>query len=147
MPSSISFRVSALAGAAALALLTGVPVGPVGFVEPTGFRAVFRPLQAIGYDLGSKQVSGYFLEQAATCRVTLMVAERNEAGDPAPASPVRLRLTLRPGDVAGLDSAEDRSLNLTCGEAATSLLAESGPRDRLSARQALALRRGTAQLP
>jgi hypothetical protein len=37
---------------------------------------------------------------------------------------------LNPGETAGLDSEEGRSLNFTCGERATALLVDSGEREK-----------------
>ena len=41
----------------------------------------------------------------------------------------RVRLVLNPGETAGLDSEEGRSLNFTCGEGATALVVDSGERE------------------
>jgi hypothetical protein len=62
----------------------------------------------------------------------LMVSEK---GDPdtafaSTATRVLVRLILNPGETAGLDSEEGRSLNFTCGEGATALLVDSGERER-----------------
>jgi hypothetical protein len=58
-----------------------------------------------------------------------MIAENvdPEAG-PMP-SAARLRLVLRPGQAAGLDSEEGRSIALTCGDAAATLSVRSGQFD------------------
>jgi hypothetical protein len=52
---------------------------------------------------------------------------------------------LNPGQIAGLDSEEGRSLNLTCGEGATSLLVDVGERDRLVELQRLTSRKTAAE--
>jgi hypothetical protein len=46
---------------------------------------------------------------------------------------------LDPGEVAGLDSEEGRSLNFTCGEDAATLLVDYGERSELVARQGFAV--------
>jgi hypothetical protein len=46
---------------------------------------------------------------------------------------------LDPGQVAGLDSEEGRSLNFTCGEGATTLVVDYGERSKLSTQQSLAV--------
>lgn len=38
---------------------------------------------------------------------------------------------LNPGQIAGLDSEEGRSLNVTCGEGAAHLLVDTGTTDKL----------------
>ena len=53
----------------------------------------------------------------------------------------RVRLVLNPGQTAGLDSEEGRSLNFTCDEGATALLVDSGEREKLVELQKLPLRK------
>ena len=85
-------------------------------------------------------MSGYFVEQSSTCLVTLMIAEKSEAAGGAPApSPTRVRVLLYPGQIAGLDSEEGRSLNFTCGEDAKTLLVVAGQREELVALQVRSL--------
>jgi hypothetical protein len=107
-------------------------------------RAIYQPVQSISYDFGSKSMSGYFLSQFATCLVTLMVLERGDPEKPLPPSATRLRLIMYPGQIAGLDSEEGRSLNFTCGKDATTLLVDIGARDRLVVLQNLAARAAAA---
>jgi len=76
----------------------------------------YLPIQNISYEFGSKSMSGYFVEQTATCRVTLMITERNDSEQWLLLSATRVRLVLAPGQVAGLDSEEGHSLNFTCGQ-------------------------------
>ena len=49
-----------------------------------------------------------------------------------------------PGQIAGLDSEEGRSLNFTCGEGATTLVVDYGERSKLLAQQGLAAMRTIA---
>jgi hypothetical protein len=100
-------------------------------------QAGYRPVQSISYQFGAKSVSGYFVQQAQTCVVTLMVAEKDDPDRPLPPSPARVRLVLNPGQIAGLDSEQGRSLNFTCGEGAATLLVDIGDTDRLVAAQGL----------
>jgi hypothetical protein len=125
--------VSAFAGTIAMSLWVGVPSAAGGPPDVDGARHV--PIQSISYEFGSKSMSGYFVQQSATCIVTLMISDKN---DPA-ASPARVRLALVPGQIAGLDSEEGRSLNVTCGVGAQTLLVDVGARDKLVALQKLAV--------
>ena len=102
---------------------------------PLEDEARYRPVQSISYAFGSKKLSGYFVTQAATCVVTLMVAENSDPEGPLPPSPARVRLVLYPGQVAGLDSEEGRSLNVTCGSDAATLLVDTGETAKLAALQ------------
>ena len=60
-----------------------------------------------------------------------MVSEATDPDKSPPPSATRVRLVLLPGQIAGLDSEEGRSLNFTCGEGGTTLLVDAGERDRL----------------
>ena len=128
---------SALAGAIALGTW-GWPIASSGNVrlqkEPP---ASYRPIESISYNFGSKFMSGYFVEQASHCLVTLLVIERTDPDKRPvpPTSAVRVRLVLSPGQIAGLDSEEGRSLNVTCGDQATALLVNTGERNELVALQ------------
>jgi hypothetical protein len=124
---------SCVAITTAVGLLASAPAG-FGRSPASGFsrspsqvegRVACAPIQSISYRFGSKAMSGYFVrqvQQAATCAVTLMIIENGDAEQPL--KPARLRLVLYPGQTAGLDSAEGRSLNLTCGTSATALLVD-----------------------
>jgi hypothetical protein len=129
--------VAAVAATVALSLWAWVPAAAGGSEDVDGAR--YLPVQNISYDLGSKSLSGYFVQQSATCVVTLMISDKSAPESSPPRSPARVRLALNPGQIAGLDSEEGRSLNVTCGEGATSLLVDVGARDGLVAVQERAL--------
>jgi hypothetical protein len=111
----------------------------------TQSRDRYRALQNLSYEFGSKFASGYFEARAGACLVTLMVIERRPPDEPLPLTAARLRLTLNPGHIAGLDSEEGVSLNFTCGEGATTLLVDVGERRRLMELQELALGKTAAK--
>jgi hypothetical protein len=98
----------------------------------------YLPIKSISYTLGSKALSGYFVQLNSVCLVTLMIIESSDAGLPS-STAARVRIMLDPGQVAGLDSEEGRSLNLTCGEGAATLVVDYGERSKLVARQSLAV--------
>jgi hypothetical protein len=101
--------------------------------------AGYKPIQSIAYDFGSKAMSGYFVPQGSVCLVTLMISDRVDPNRPSPATAARVRLVLEPGQVAGLDSEEGRSLNLTCGGDAKTLVVSTGERSKLVAQQGAAV--------
>jgi hypothetical protein len=103
-----------------------------------GSSARYLPIKSISYTLGSKAMSGYFVQQNSVCLVTLMIIESSDSGLPS-ATAARVRIMLDPGQVAGLDSEEGRSLNFPCGEGATTLAVDYGERSKLVARQGLAV--------
>ena len=109
--------------------------------------AKYMPMQSVRYDFVSKSMSGYFVDEAKRCLVTLMVYEKIDP-DAAPTSTAtRVRLVLNPGETSGLDSEEGRSLNFTCGQEATALVVDSGERDKLVELQKLPLRKTAANSP
>jgi hypothetical protein len=57
----------------------------------------------------------------------MMIGEKADAETASTLSAARLRLALLPGQRAGVDSEEGRSIDLTCGEAADSLIVRNGP--------------------
>ncbi len=141
------FGISAFAGTIAAGLLTGAPVATSGPAEPAEGQAQYQPIQNISYEFGSKFMSGYFVEQAGICLVTLMVTEKSDPDALLPLTAARVRLNLDPGQIAGLDSEEGRSLNFTCGEEATLLRVDFGERERLVAQQTGALRTKLVEVP
>ena len=102
-------------------------------------RCRYAPIQSIAYEFGSKAMSGYFVPQGSVCLVTLMISDRSDPDRPSPATAARVRLVLEPGQIAGLDSEEGRSLNLTCGGGAKTLIVNSGERSKLVAQQGVAV--------
>ncbi len=105
----------------------------------------YRPVDSISYDFGSKSTSGYFVEQARKCVVMLMVYEKLDPEASSTRTATRVRLVLNPGETAGLDSEEGRSLNFTCGEGATALIVDSGEREKLVELQNLPSRKTASE--
>jgi hypothetical protein len=107
----------------------------------------YGPIQSIRYDFGSKSMSGHFLQRESTCLVTLMVIEKSDPEKVQPVTAARVRLMLSPGQIAGLDSEEGRSLNFTCGEGGATLVVDSGERAKLVAAQQSAVPKSVAEEP
>jgi hypothetical protein len=105
----------------------------------------YAPIQSMRYDFGSKSMSGYFVDQAKKCVVMLMVTEKPDPDAASSNSATRVRLILNPGETAGLDSEEGRSLNFTCGEGAAALVVDSGEREKLVELQKLPLRKTASE--
>lgn len=107
--------------------------------EAVNSQARYQPIQSMTYEFGSKLMTGYFVKQSTACIVTLMIAERRDPEGPLGPSPTRVRFILLPGQIAGLDSEEGTSLNVTCEEGAATLLVDIGERGRLVALQEASL--------
>ena len=72
----------------------------------------------------------------------LMVYEKRDPDADSTSTATRVRLVLNPGQTAGLDSEEGRSLNFTCAEvSAAVLVVDSGEREKLVELQKLPLRK------
>jgi hypothetical protein len=136
---------TAFAGAVGISLWASAAASQTQ--APVQDEAAYAPIQSIRYDFGSKSMSGYFVSQAARCVVMLMVSEKGDPDTATPATATRVRLMLNPGEMAGLDSEEGRSLNFTCGEGATALLVDTGEREKLLELQRLNLRKTAANSP
>jgi len=99
-------------------------------------KVKFVPIQSIAYEFGSKLMSGYFVRQSDSCFLVMMVTEKVDPEHAPPlVSSIRVRLALSPGEIAGLDSEEGRSLNITCSEGANAVYVESGDTDSLTHEQ------------
>jgi hypothetical protein len=121
-------QTSAFAGTVAISLWASAACAQSQAVKD---MAKYAPNESISYDFGSKSTSGYFVEQAAKCVVMLMLDEKRDPDAASSSTATRVRLVLDPGQTAGLDSEEGRSLNFTCGERATALLVDAGEREKL----------------
>ena len=108
------FRGSAAAGALALSLASlpahsdelAQNLGPVGPNEP------------ILTTVGSKRVIAFYVPGNGHCGINVVVWERSDAsGDSA----ARVRVSLSPRQMVHIDSAENKSINLQCGESAETL--------------------------
>lgn len=137
--------ISTFVATIAASLCTWVPAASSGSPELLEGQRQYLPIQSISYEFGSKFMSGYFVQQATTCFVALMIIEKGDPEAVLPVTATRVRLVLNPGQIVGLDSDEGRSLNVTCGNDATTLLVDVGERDKLVALQALAFPGGIAK--
>ena len=136
-------RASCFAGA----LMVGLWASAASSQPPASLmdEVTYRPIDSIRYDFGSKSANGYFVQQAARCVVSLMVYEKPDPDAGSSKTATRVRLVLNPGETAGLDSEEGRSLNFTCGNGATALVVDSGEREKLVELQRLPLHKTASE--
>jgi hypothetical protein len=142
MPVRKIVQASAFAGTVGISLWAAAASAQSQSVKS---EAKYAPIQSMRYDFGSKSMSGYFVDQAKRCVVMLMVTEKRDPDTDSSSTATRVRLVLDPGQTAGLDSDEGRSLNFTCGEGATALLVDRGERERLVELQTLSLRKTASE--
>ena len=114
---------------------TGSSASSIEFVV----SARYEVLQSFSHEFGSKFASGYFVREIDRCLVTLNIAEKNISERQQDQTAAHVRLILNPGQMAGLDSDEGQSLNLTCSASGRALILDSGEKDALIASQKRAL--------
>jgi hypothetical protein len=139
MSSKQLFRIFALVGIVGGAHWASLSAASSGSPSSPEDETSYAPIQSVRYDLGSKSMSGYFVQRSSVCLVTLMIAEKGDPDRLLPTTAARVRLVLVPGQIAGLDSEEGRSLNLKCGEGASTLTVDYGERAKLIAQQDLSV--------
>jgi len=137
--------VVAIFGMTVVTLLASAPAAISGSPSSSQSHAEYKPVQSISYEFGSKSMSGYFLQEDSACLVMLMIAEKSDPEMSLVPSPTRVRLALNPGQIAGLDSEEGRSLNVTCGADAATLIVDTGDTRKLIARQSSRPQRDLAE--
>ena len=138
MFSRTPFCLSAFAAAIVANVWSSAPAVS-GEGAPHSDSVRYSPIQSISYDFGSKSMRGYFVRQGSVCLVSLMVIERDDPDRPSHVTATRVRLMMDPGQVAGLDSEEGRSLNVTCGADAAEVIVDCGERSKLIAQQGVAV--------
>jgi hypothetical protein len=122
---------AAFGGALAASVAVAATVATTASVGAPNEK-IYAPMQSISYVVGSKSAIGYFVQEKGACRVVLMVAENVDPDVASAPSAARLRVALQPGQGAGLDSDEGRSLELTCGSGAASLTVRDGKSEDLA---------------
>jgi hypothetical protein len=136
-------QASVFAGTVAISLWASAASSQAA--APVKGEVKYVPMESISYDFGSKSMSGYFVDQAASCVVTLMVYEKGDPDAAHSSTATRVRLVLNPGQVAGLDSEDGRSLNFTCSGRALALLVDVGESKELIELQRLSVRKTASQ--
>jgi hypothetical protein len=73
-----------------------------------------KPKHGISFDVGTKHVIGYFLNDNNLCNLTLMVAEAFNGDDVPSETAARFEVAIDAGKTARLDTAEGKSLEFAC---------------------------------
>ena len=110
----------------AMTFMVGLAISWASGVKAVTGERSYRPVQAIDYALGSSRAVGHFRQQDNSCQVTLMLVDESGAEVRHAHATARLRLALRPGQTAGLDSRQGRYIDLTCGPDAETLTVQDG---------------------
>lgn len=115
-----------LLGLSALAMFLGVTAGAsvvtAGAAE--GNSRVYRPIDGLSYNFGSKLAVGYFLQRDGACALNLFLAENT--GDDTGPSAARLQVKVAPQESVKINSAEGHGLEIKCGDGAATLEVTDG---------------------
>jgi len=111
----IQFVQFAAAGALAALSVASAPAGADEMIQNLGPVGPHEPLLTT---VGSKRVIAFYVPGEGGCDIDAVVWDANHADSRTAA---RLRVNLRPGHVIHIDSAENRSLTLRCGDFAATL--------------------------
>ena len=120
------FDIRAIVGGVLAAGLIALSLGAQKVFAGEISEAEYLPLRSISYELGSKKAIGYYTKADEACAVTLMLAENSDPDQANLPSAARLHVELVPGQLASVDSAEGRSLQIICGHDADSLTVIKG---------------------
>ncbi len=122
--SSLSVRstvFSVIAGITATAGLASASVAADVALQ----SSALRPYTGLSMEVGGKRAVGYYVAEAGSCKVTLVVGEANP--DVAPATtagiPARFTATINAGSTARIDTGSGPSLEFTCQSGAQSMTA------------------------
>jgi transposase len=77
-----SINTAAFTGIIVIGISASMGGASSGSHEQPERRAEYGPRQAMSYGLGSKFMSGYFIEQATQCPVNLMIIEKSDLDSP-----------------------------------------------------------------
>jgi hypothetical protein len=103
-------------------LLAGAGTLDAGATE-TNSR-VYRPVEGLSYNFGSKLAVGYFTQKDGACALNLLLAENtgDDTGPPA----ARLQVKVAPQQSVKINSAEGQAVDIKCGEGAATLEVRAG---------------------
>jgi TPR repeat protein len=120
------------AGTITVSLSLGASAASGGSPTPERSETRYLPIQSISYDFGSKAARGYYVKENDECLVVLMIADKIDPDQSTLVLPTRIRLALRPGQTASLDSEGGPPLTFSCAEAAAALLVTPGNSENLA---------------
>jgi hypothetical protein len=107
-----------LPGIAALDLLLA-GAGTVNAGAADTNSRVYRPVEGLSYNFGSKLAVRYFLQKDGACALNLFLADNT--GDSAGPSAARLQVKVAPEESVKLTAAEGLAVEIKCGNGAATL--------------------------
>ena len=112
-------RSLSLAAAGAVVALTAVSI-PARADELAQNLGPVGPHEPILTTVGSQRVIAFYVPGSDRCALHAVVWDNTDA-DAADTSAARVRVSLQPGQIVHIDTAEQESLNLQCGKNAEKL--------------------------
>ena len=102
--------------ASLLFLLASAPATADEFVDNLGPVGAYEPILT---SLGDKRVVAFYTPGSERC--TLQAVVWDQMGPEVAQSAARVRVSLKPGQIVHIDTADDETLNLKCGDDAETL--------------------------
>ncbi|HTO78671.1 MAG TPA: hypothetical protein VMJ31_02725 [Methylocystis sp.] len=96
----------------ALALALSLGWGASFAAEENWDSTMMKPTRAKSLDVGMKRVISYFVSSDGVCRLTAMIADRND--EEASGGAAQLQLLVEPGKTARIATADGNSLRFVC---------------------------------
>ncbi len=87
--------------------------------------AVLSSTEATQIDLGSKTALGYYGKRNGKCDLTVMVAENGPGNEIVKSSASRVKVAIKPGTSASVESTEGRSVEFFCGPSANRMIVKT----------------------
>ena len=110
-------RFVSLAAAGAFVTLTALSI-PARADELVQLLGPVGPHKPIIASVGNKRVIAFYLPGSSNCALHAVIGD-NDINADTPA--VRIRVSLEPGQIVHIDTTENKSLNLQCGQNAEDL--------------------------
>lgn len=79
-----------------------------------------KPRQGVSFEVGSKHAISYYLADGGVCKLTVLMAESNEA-DAVKGAATRVTIPVIPTRAARIDNAEGKTLEFTCAPSAAGM--------------------------
>ena len=119
-----------LAAVSALLSLSLVAMSGTAFGSDAPEKRVVMQAHGAALDVGSKHTVSYFTAENGVCDVTLLIGNKADSEGNNSSTGTRVKFTVAAGMTARTDTAEGKSLELTCSSGAKTMTVV--PRDLLA---------------
>jgi hypothetical protein len=98
----------------ALSSALAIGAASLGATAETANTQVFKPIQGVMLDAGSKKVAGYYVAGDKVCNLTLMIANRPDADGNVTGASSRYSVPVAAGRTSRVYTAEGHALEASC---------------------------------